>query len=58
MVAADHQGEALWQLEVAASADLPLCLCQELQACPRRVELAQDAVGEECLKPQQEMWLA
>lgn len=47
-VAVDHREEGLWQLEVVASTDLPLCQCQELQACPRRAGLAQGAV-----KPQQ-----
>ena len=55
MVAVDHQEEGLWQLGVAASADLPWSQCQELQAGPRRAALALDAVEEEYSKPQQEM---
>ena len=53
MVAVDHRGEELLQLEVAVLADLPLCQCQGLQACPRRAGLALGAV-----KPQQEMRMA
>ena len=54
-MAVDHQEEGRWQLGVAASADLPWCLYQGLQAGPRRVELALGAVEQECSKPQQEM---
>lgn len=55
MVAVDHREEGPWQLGVAASADLPWCQYQGLQAGPRRAELALGAAEEECLKPQQEM---
>lgn len=52
-MAVDHREEGLLQLEAAALADLPLCRCQGLQACPRRAGLAPGAV-----KPQQEMRMA
>lgn len=55
MVEVDHQEEELWQLGVAALADLPWCQYQGPQACPTRAGLALDAGGEECWRPQQEM---